>query len=191
MKSKEEQLRKKDTIETKRLLLRRFQLEDKQDLLEYASQEETLRYLTWEGVQTLEQAMESIQGYYQTQSGCFAIILKETKKCIGAIEIRLEEEHDKADFGYMLNSRFWNKGYMTEALLGIFEFAFETLQLNRIEGTHHLKNPASGKVMQKCGMQKEGIGIQEKKIKGEFWDVVHYAILKEEWKEKGQNIDQG
>lgn len=70
---------------------------------------------------------------------------------------------------------------MTEALLTILSFCFENLELNRVEATHYVGNEGSGKVMEKCGMKQEGIGMKEVKIKGVFHDVVHYGIIKENW----------
>jgi len=70
---------------------------------------------------------------------------------------------------------------MSEALNLILDFSFSKLELNRVEATHYIGNEGSGRVMQKCGMRYEGTGIQEVKVKGIFYDVVHYAILREEW----------
>ena len=70
---------------------------------------------------------------------------------------------------------------MTEALKLIIDFAFSKLGLNRIESTHYVGNEGSGRVMQKCGMIYEGKGLQEVKIKGTYYDVVHYGILREDW----------
>lgn len=61
------------------------------------------------------------------------------------------------------------------------ELAFAKLKLNRVESTHYAGNETSGRVMQKCGMIYEGTGVKEVKIKGVFHDVVHYAILKDDW----------
>ncbi|MFQ9889321.1 MAG: GNAT family N-acetyltransferase [Streptococcus sp.] len=65
---------------------------------------------------------------------------------------------------------------MSEVLSRILKHYFEDIRVNRVEAIHYRLNPASGKVMAKCGMKQEGIGIQELKIKGLYHDVVHYAI---------------
>lgn len=70
---------------------------------------------------------------------------------------------------------------MSEALKLIIDFIFSKLELNRIEATHYVGNEGSGRVMQKCGMRYEGTGLQEVKVKDTFYDVVHYAILREDW----------
>lgn len=116
-----------------------------------------------------------------SKDGFFAIELLETGHCIGCINLKVYPEHEKAVFGYVLNRKYWNQGYMTETLTAILNFGFKELELNRIEATHYSGNPASGKVMEKCGMKKEGYALQEVKIKGVFQDVVHYAVLRTQW----------
>lgn len=168
------------SIDTDRLLLRRFTAADAGDILEYASDERTVKYLTWEGMKTLEQAGKLLNSFY-SNDGVYAIELKETGHCIGAINITVIPEHEKAGFGYVLNRKYWNKGYMTEALSKILWLAFEKLGLNRVEATHYAGNEGSGRVMEKCGLIKEGFALCEVKVKGTFMDVYHYAITKTQW----------
>ncbi len=168
-----------EMIHTKRLILRKFKTNDAKDVLEFGSDEQTLKYLAWDGIKTIEDAKATIVNYYQSSPGIYAIELKENKKCIGCFYLKLEPEHEKASFAYVLNRQYWSCGYMTEALTAVFKFCFEGLELNRIESNHYMGNEGSGRVMQKCGMKQEGIGKQEVKIKGIFHDVIHYGITKE------------
>ena len=170
-----------EEMETERLLLRKFKKEDASDILEYGSDKQTLKYLIWEGVETLDDALNSVIDYYWSRPGIYAIELKENKKCIGAIDLRLEAEHEKSSFGFVLNREYWNKGYMSEALSAVLKLCFEKLDLNRVEACHYVGNEGSGKVMEKCGMKQEGFRKQGDKVKGVFQDVVHYGITKEEW----------
>ena len=170
-----------ETLFTERLILRKFTKDDVADILEYGSDAETLKYLIWDGIKTTDDALGSITNYYWSRPGIFAIELKENKKCIGCIDLRLIPEHEKVGFGYILNRNYWNKGYMTEALNAVLALCFEKLELNRVEAHHYAGNESSGKVMQKCGMELEGISKQSEKIKGTFRDVVMYGITKERW----------
>ena len=170
-----------ETLDAGRIMLRKFKAEDAPDVLEYGSDAQTLEYLVWEGVKTVEEARASIFDYYWSRPGIFAIELKETGKCIGGIDLRISAEHEKAGFGYVLNRRHWGKGYMTEALSAALGLCFEKLDLNRVEATHYVGNEGSGRVMQKCGMANEGTRKQAEKIKGVFRDVVHYGITKKAW----------
>lgn len=172
-------LRKITRLDTERLVLRKFNVDDARDVLEYGSDHETLKWLFWDGVENINGALESINEYYSKNAGVFAIELKEGHKCIGVIDLRLDTKNEKAGFGYVLNRKFWGNGYMTEALGRILELAFDMLELNRVESTHFAGNDASGRVMQKCGMKKEGVSKQYVKVKGIFHDVIHYAVLRQ------------
>ncbi|MCL2199456.1 MAG: GNAT family N-acetyltransferase [Defluviitaleaceae bacterium] len=178
VKNYNEILYENETLPTPRLTLRKFRKTDAADVFEYGSDAETLKYLVWEGLKTEDEAKESIINYYWSRLGFFAIELNETGKCIGGIDIRVDPDNEKASFGYVLNRAFWGKGYMTEALNAVLDLCLDKLQLNRVESTHYVGNEASGRVMQKCGMVYEGTGIREVKVKGVFYDVVHYAIVK-------------
>lgn len=70
---------------------------------------------------------------------------------------------------------------MTEVLFVLLKLCFEELRLNRVESSHFIGNEGSGRVMKKCGMLLEGIGIQELKLKGIFCDLAHYGITKNYW----------
>ena len=69
---------------------------------------------------------------------------------------------------------------MTEALRAVIKFGFEEMNLNRIEAQHETTNPASGRVMEKVGMKKEGVLRQRLLNKGKFVDVALYSVLRGE-----------
>lgn len=83
--------------------------------------------------------------------------------------------------GYWLAKEFWNRGYISEALPEILKFGFENFELHKIYATHYPHNPASGKVMEKCGMKKEAVLKDEILKKGKFKDLIRYFILKEDF----------
>ncbi|WP_041264791.1 GNAT family N-acetyltransferase [Bernardetia litoralis] len=114
----------------------------------------------------------------------FAIRLKEDEKLnfIGAIGIRLDKKHNKAELGYWLGEPFWGKGFMSEATKRIIKFGFEILELNKINATHFLHNPASGKIMIKNKMIKEA-EIKEHFKKGDIYlDIIQYRLTRKEYK---------
>jgi len=172
-----------ETLDCARITLRKFRKSDAQAVFDYGSDEETLRYLIWEGVKTLEEAKKSIFEHYWSRPGIFAIALKETDACIGAIDLRMEPEHEKAGFGYVLNRAHWGKGYMTEALSALLALCFESLELNRVESYYFVGNEGSARVMQKCGMEAEGTAKQALKIKGVFRDEARCGITRARWLE--------
>lgn len=179
----EEILKKNTKLESENLILRPFKLEDSEDVLEYAKDTKVTKYLTWESFYTIEDAEKTIKNYYLTRSNAYAIELKCLKKCIGCIEIIVDNKNNKGTFGYLLNSKYWGRGIMTEALKTILDFSFNKLNLNRVEGCHYVGNEGSGKVQQKVRMKYEGTGIEEVLVKGKYYDVVHYGITKKQYKE--------
>ncbi|MFL5567923.1 MAG: GNAT family N-acetyltransferase, partial [Gemmatimonadaceae bacterium] len=91
-------------------------------------------------------------------------------------------EHRRAELGYWIALDCWNRGYATEAAERIIDFGFETLGLHRIEARHFVRNPASGRVMQKLGMQQEGVE-RDWAIKWNCFETLAlYSILEPEWR---------
>jgi [ribosomal protein S5]-alanine N-acetyltransferase len=100
---------------------------------------------------------------------------------IGALGLRFELEDQRAELGYWIGKPYWNQGYCTEAARAALQFGFEQLGLNRIFAHHFLRNPASGRVMQKLGMVYEGRLRQHVKKWDVFEDLEVYGIVKENW----------
>lgn len=119
------------------------------------------------------------KGFEEKKNFTFAIREKENPKLIGAIGIHLDKVHLKAEIGYWIGKDFWNKGFVTEAVREIIRFGFQDLGLNKIYATHFPHNPASGKIMQNCGMKLEATLKQEYFKNGKPLDVLKYSILKQ------------
>ena len=169
------------TMEADRLILRKFGGQDAEDVLEYAGDAQALEHIDWEGVSSMEEARSSIYDYSLSRPGIWAIQHKESGKCIGGIDLRLDLAHEKASFGYMLSPLYWGRGYATEALSALLRLCFEKLELNRVESCHYAGNEASGRVMEKAGMKKEGYAPKARKIRGAFRDCVYYGITKDDY----------
>lgn len=122
-------------------------------------------------VKMSKEAFENNTGY------TFAIRNKEGQ-IIGAIGLH-DRDDDKAELGYWIGIPYWNKGYVTEAAKAIIDFGFNELKLNKIFATHFPHNPASGRIMEKAGMEQEAVLIKEVKKGGEYFDLVRYCILKD------------
>ncbi|CAM2928675.1 N-acetyltransferase [Chryseobacterium flavum] len=95
---------------------------------------------------------------------------------IGAIGLH-DRDDDKAELGYWIGMPYWNKGYVTEAAKAIVNFGFSQLNLNKIFATHFIHNPASGKIMEKIGMEKEAVLKQHVKKDGDYFDLIMYSIF--------------
>jgi RimJ/RimL family protein N-acetyltransferase len=104
---------------------------------------------------------------------------------VGAIGLDIRREHDSAELGYWVGAEFWNRGYCTEAAMALLDHAFERLQLNRIHAAHLKRNPASGRVLLKLGMQREGELRQHLKKWERYEDLIVYGLLRDEWTREG------
>ena len=175
-------LAKNTRLETERLILRPVTLDDAEDMYEYASDEETTYYV-FERHKSLSETEKSIVLYFlESPLGKFGIELKDENKMIGTIDLRRKKETSRGIIGYTLNKKYHGKGYMTEAGQAVLKLGFEVLGLDCIAALHDERNAASGKVMQRLGMQKEGVLRHvEKWKKGEYFNDVYYSILKEEY----------
>jgi [ribosomal protein S5]-alanine N-acetyltransferase len=85
----------------------------------------------------------------------YILIKKEDAQLIGAIEIRIDKY--KADLGYVLAKSAWGRGYMPEAMQALTDWALQQDEIYRVWAYCDVENPASARVMEKVGMQKEGI----------------------------------
>lgn len=111
----------------------------------------------------------------------FALRTKEDGLFIGGMGIHINALFDRAELGYWIAKPYWNQGYATEALAAILKFGFEKLNLNKIFATHLIDNPASGKVMIKNHMIKEGELVEHYK-KGEIYkSVSQYRLTRKEY----------
>ena len=119
----------------------------------------------------------------------WAIELKSTNEAIGAISIvELDEASEACEVGYCISSRYWNEGFTSEAFKAVIDYLFKEVHINRIAARHDVDNPASGKVMKKCGLTYEGTLRESKKIKDKLATFAVYAILKSQWKAMKFNL---
>lgn len=96
---------------------------------------------------------------------------------VGAIGLTIDPDHEHAELGYWIDETWWGRGICSLAAKRVIEFGFSDLGLKRIHAHHLGHNPASGRVLQKAGMQLEGVFRKHVKKWGVFQDTVHYAIL--------------
>ncbi len=180
-------------IETERLILRRFTLEDDEQMYNgWASDERVSRYMRWKTHGALMETHAVVEGwvaqYAEPTNYHWAIEIKDTSELIGSIGLFLRGENDACfEAGYNIAYAHWGKGYTAEALNAVIDFIFDRVGANRVEAYHSVNNPASGRVMQKCGMAYEGRSRQKYRIpSGSFEDCYSYAVL---YKDRHQNTN--
>ncbi len=108
----------------------------------------------------------------------FAVTLREGGALIGAISLRVERDHERAELGYWIGVPWWGQGYGTEAARAVMAFGFDELGLNRVFARHMASNPASGRVMEKIGMRFEGELRGHERRWGQFSDTRIYGRLR-------------
>lgn len=166
---------------TKRLVLDRLTMADVPQVARWLSSDAVCRGLLLLPHRSPEEYAEMIRRVieqYDTAEDYFQWAIRENGVCIGRMSLVVNRRHQGGTVAYSLAERVWGKGYMTEALTRVIDFAFDELGLNRIEGDHFAENPASGRVMEKSGMKKEGYARQKYCKEGVFHDAVLYAVLK-------------
>ena len=179
------------TLETDRLILRPFTLDDAPVVRELAGAHEVASTtFTIPHPYPQGHAEEWIGAHAELAAKgiiyVFAVVRKADRALMGSIGIVIGSgrPHKRALINYWLGLPYWNQGYATEAARRVIAFGFEELGLNRIEATHFLRNLASGRVLQKVGMAYEGT-LRGYLLRGDtFEDVMMYAILRVDWEER-------
>lgn len=175
-------------IDTDRLVLRKFNSLDAQAMFNnWANDPEVTKFLVWPAHKSLE-VSESIltdwtKSYSDEKFYQWAIVLKENgDEPIGSISVvHANDEIDMVHIGYCIGRRWWHKGITSEALKGIIPFLIEEVGVKRIESRHDPRNPNSGKVMLKCGLQYEGT-LRNADINNQgICDTAMYALLSKDY----------
>lgn len=175
------------TIETQRLHLRPFCIEDSQAMFRnWASDKEVTKFLTWPAHESEDVSRHVLEGwakaYENPDNYQWAIEWKELGEPIGSIAaVKIDDETGAATIGYCISRSFWGRGIVAEALKAVIAFFFEQVGMNCVNACHDPRNPNSGKVMRKCGMTYEGTwragGVNNQGVCDESW----YSVLKEEY----------
>lgn len=175
-------------IETDRLLLRPFRVEDAGEMYQnWASDEEVTKFLTWPTHKDPELTKKLLEDwvaqYENPENYQWAITLKSTGDVCGSFGLmNIDNHNESCEAGYCIGKKWWNQGLMTEALQAVIRFAFTEVGFARFAARHDIHNAASGCVMKKCGMQYEGtLRKVLKNSKGVLVDCRYYAILREEF----------
>ena len=170
-------------LRTDRLTLRPLQSTDVEAIASYSLRPEFIRFLPLPP-QTMESAAQFVEqavanGQPDPKGDwLFATQIREEPRLIGTIRIGVRSaEHRQGDLGYAVHPDHWGKGFATEALRRILEFGFENLSLERIWATADVRNVASWRVMEKAGMEREGLMRHHPRVRGAWRDSVLYARI--------------
>ncbi|HEY6089947.1 MAG TPA: GNAT family protein [Gemmatimonadaceae bacterium] len=174
------------TLTTERLTLRPFIADDAFDIERLAGMREiadttlTIPHPYPHGA-AAEWILTHAPSWDAGTTATFAVVETETGRLVGVTSLMINAEHRRAELGYWIALDRWNKGYATESNQRLIDYGFEVLGLHRIEARHFLRNPASGRVMQKLGMQAEGVEREWALKDGHYESLAVYSILEREW----------
>ncbi len=175
-------------ISAERLLLRRFKPDDFAAMFaNWASDPEVTRFVSFNPHSDMDETKEIIAKWV-AEYGCddtYHWAIELDGEVIGDIKIfTISDKHASCELGYVMSRKYWGRGYMTEAVKAVIAFLFMEVNMHRITAKHSTENPASGRVMQKAEMLREGTFRKARKSKqGVYCDMDYYAVLKEDWEQ--------
>ena len=170
-------------LETERLMLRRLHDNDVNEVLELRGNPETMKFIPRPLATTIEDALNHIKiindKIDENQDINWAVTEKGSDKCIGLMGFyRTQPEHFRTELGYMIAPEHNGKGYVTEAVKTLLNYAFNTLNFHSIEAVIDSRHTASERVLQKNGFEKEAHFKENFYYNNEFTDTLIYGLLK-------------
>jgi len=170
-------------IETQRLILRNFTLDDLYALHEILGDEIVMQNCA--GPESLEENRNTIENLGIKKNGCFACVTKDTNKLIGYVLFKAGDEDEIREAGWIFHKDYWRAGYAYEICSKLFQYAFEEMSVHKIVA-HATDDVKSVALMEKLGMKREGILRKHSKSHlspGIWLDLFCYGLLKEEFAE--------
>ena len=175
-------MKSQPTLTTERLLLSPLRAADIPLIIAYAGNPNIARYTQY--IPYPYQEADAIYwlnlaniGYKNGTHHVFAIRNPENEAFMGGMGLTVNQAHNKASVGYWLAEQFWGEGYCTEALRAVLRYGLEEVGLNKINASYLAVNGASGRVMEKAGMIKEGVQRKDMLKNGVYHDHVCYGML--------------
>ena len=173
------------SIQTKRLLLRKYQENDVDDIYHnYATDERVTRYLPWPPYTRMQDLAAFISAQISGYSDAvYNWVIEYAGQVIGSVSATVVDvTNECCEIGYCLGYDYWNRGIMAEAVRAVLGYLFHAAGFHRVMAKHDVDNPGSGRVMAKCGMVYEG-RLREHYLRhdGNFSDALVYGLLKREY----------
>ncbi len=174
------------TIETERLILRPWSIEDAPALYDYAKNPNVGPHGGWKPHESIMESFSIITELFMKCYYSWAIMMKESDKLVGSIGFEKDprrREINCLELGYSLSEDHWGKGLMTEAAKAAIRHGFENLHLDMISIYRNPKNERSGRVIENSGFIYEGTLRKANLVyDGEIRDVACYSMMKEEYR---------
>lgn len=178
------------TIETERLILRRFEYSDDESMLKYWVADEKIQSLYSEPVYSTKEEVKGlldkyIGSYEKEDYYRWAVIDKENGECIGQVAYFLvDSKNHFAEIEYCIGSQFQCRGYATEATKAVIDFGFDSMNLHKVQICTKTINAPSKRVIEKCGLTYEGTLRDYFFMDGQYVGRLYYSILREEYEKR-------
>ncbi len=164
------------TVETERLIIDRIRESDREDyFLNISHDRKVLETFICRYAETADEVDMSS---YVSSDKMFAIRMKETGRLIGII-LYFDEQDNSCEIGYGVGSRYWNRGYATEAVKSFIAYCFDEAGFDEVRASFFTGNDASRRVMEKCGMKFLRFSEKELEYMGVERDLTYYSIRKD------------
>ncbi len=109
---------------------------------------------------------------------CWGIEIKEINECVGIFLQQSRNDYiGSIEIGYAIGSRYWNQGYITEAVKAVTDYLFKSVNYHKITAGYVLENLASKRVLEKCGMSYEGIRKDDFFHRDRYYDIGYYYLI--------------
>jgi RimJ/RimL family protein N-acetyltransferase len=176
------------TIESERLRLRWMTESDVDGLYRIFSDPEVTRYWSTVAMTHRDEAVALLNdihdGYHKRRLLKWGVADAATDQLMGTVTlIGIDLSHRRAEVGYALARMHWGQGYILEALRAVLKYAFDELNLHRIEADVDPRNTASIKTLERLGFQREGYLRERWQVGGEIQDALFYGLLRPDWEE--------
>jgi len=169
---------KEPILETERLILRARTLDDAEACFSFSSDERVTKFMSYSTITDISQTINHIKSTLTDKENyTWVFVLKSENKVIGMGSIGPNKEMTGYwGMGYNLHYDYWNKGYCTEAMKAVIEFAYKELGVKKICSYHAVDNLASGRVMEKCGLIFHHYGEYKKHDGSQTFKAKFYTL---------------
>jgi RimJ/RimL family protein N-acetyltransferase len=174
-------------LETERLLIRPPCSEDAEQLHAVYGDPEAMRCIPGGAAASIEETRRRVARYIDVQAECgftlWAVVEKSSGQIIGDCGLfPLEGRGPEVEIAYRFGRAHWGRGYATEAARAFLALGFDGMGFHRIIGRTEARNAPSARVLEKLGMRREGLLVENEWVKGEWQSELVYAMLEHEWR---------
>ena len=171
------------SLEGKNIYFKALSINDAQEIHNYASDEEVSCFIGWNLMNTLNETSEHIETMLKRESACThlyaSVVLKSTQVVIGtAMIFNFDQEANHAEIGYVFHKDYWGKGYGTESVALMSDFAFKSLDLHKLHASVVDANIGSSRILENNGYELEGRLKDHYFIENKYYDALLFGRIK-------------